>query len=111
LSRSAAAAISRSVFDAVSVAFRRSSTKAAAAGIGQAVSALPSAQQVRLGGIALLAFVVVHLALLTAVPASVAPAMPLLLWALVALVALLLITAANPLVRAWHARRRGGLRQ
>jgi hypothetical protein len=66
-------------------------------------------EQFRSIGIALASFVVIHLALLQAVPLSAAPVMPILVWLIAAALAGLLTAGAAALARAWHTHplRRG----
>jgi hypothetical protein len=105
ISQSVIARTEDAVQRTVTSAFAQSRSHAAATGLIRSFRSLSTAPRLRLSGIALLTFIVVHVGWRFVMPAGVAPAMPITAWLWLALVALTLILAPEGLVRAWHARR------
>jgi succinate dehydrogenase hydrophobic anchor subunit len=111
LSQSVIARAEDTLQRSVTSAFAKSRSHAAANRLIQSFRTLSTAARVRLSGVALLTFVVVHLGWRFAMPAGAAPAMPLAVWAWLALIALSLILAPRALVHAWRAHRNLRLRE
>ena len=71
-------------------------------------AARPLNDRIRLIGFSLLAFVLVHAALVRMLPPSVAPAISWLFWGLLLAIATLLIVAAGAFASAWKTRYHRG---
>ena len=102
LSHSAAARVERALQRAVASAFVQSRSHAIGRRLLESFRALPAPARLQLSGIALLVFVVVHVAWRYVMPASASPALPMALWVWLILLAAALTTAPAALVRAWR---------
>ena len=105
LSRSVIARAERVLQRRVTSAFAQSRSHAAGRRVVESFRALPAPARVQLSGHALAAFIAVHVAWRVAMPSGVSPALPMLAWAWLGLLAATFIIAPGPLVRAWRAHR------
>jgi hypothetical protein len=98
--------LAQTVGAALSVSARDSRVLRSINSAAAAVYARELRERFLLVGVAFTAFVVLHAALLQAVPPSAAPMMPLFVWLIFAVASIGLIIGSAAFARAWPARRR-----
>jgi hypothetical protein len=109
LASSAAAGALRYLNQAIRAASRRSSAVAVARSMRAAIRAMPAATRIRNTAVAVVIAAALQPLLISAMPATVVPAMPWPAYALVAIFAALAAWQAEAIARAWSTSAVTGL--